>query len=373
MVRTKLFILLIIAMATMPAMAAAPTAPPSPPPPASPPSSPTSPSTQLAQLPAQAQELLQQAIDAMRVGQLDASAAALMAKAYNATPPAQRTRPLILDRAIVDLTQRVNVMRAVRDVSQYLRDHPEPDEEAQNILGAALNIAAGTPRWKQGTLWQSAYREWERRDNQMTAARPGYRRWGPHWLEEAQYAQLQSDITALQTAIDDQAARVTQAMNRADALRAQHQALGANAQAAGDQANAAWQERRDVQRQQNDYEMKKLQYEQQRQRWQQQQQQKPPAAGGAAPTPTPAPAPAAPSTSPPALPPVQTPLGTVVNSGTGTGGGGGGGLFTGTTGLYQEQARLSGELLIVKPLRFMSTPSGRWCRESSAAGWLGRR
>ena len=164
-------------------------------------------------------------MDALRIGRLEV-AFELMERAFEATPPAQRTRPLVLNRAILDLTQRLNVMRAVRDTYQYLRANPQQlDEQAVNILGAALNGAADNPRWKKGTLWQSAFKEWERRTNQMNDLRPGYRRWGTQWLTEPQYQLLQADRDAIDRAIDAQAARVDRATTVVQTLRHRHTML----------------------------------------------------------------------------------------------------------------------------------------------------
>jgi hypothetical protein len=171
------------------------------------------------------QALHEQAMEAMRNGQL-AVAFELMERAYDATPAAQRPRPLVLNRAILDLTQRVNVMRAVRDLQQYLRAEPQrQDEQAVNILGAALNVAADNPRWKGGTLWQSAFREWDRHNSQMNDLRPGFRRWGPQWLTEEQYQALQEDRDAIDRAIAEQAARVERATTVVQTLKARHRML----------------------------------------------------------------------------------------------------------------------------------------------------
>jgi hypothetical protein len=176
------------------------------------------------------QELHEQAVDALRAGKLNESFE-LMERAFDATPSAQRTRPLVLNRAILDLTQRVNVMRAVRDTYQYLRANPQhPDEQALNILGAALNVAADNPRWKKGTLWQSAFKEWERQTNLMNDLRPGYRRWGTQWLTEAQFQSLQEDRDAIDRAIDAQASRVDRATTVVQTLQARHLALVQTAQ-----------------------------------------------------------------------------------------------------------------------------------------------
>jgi hypothetical protein len=74
---------------------------------------------------------------------------AVMDKAYATTPADQRTRPLVLNRAIIDLTQRVNVMRAVRELQQYLRELSAPDEAGPEHPRRCLNVAAEMPRCKK--------------------------------------------------------------------------------------------------------------------------------------------------------------------------------------------------------------------------------
>lgn len=261
----------------------------------------------------------------MRKGALD-HASALMEQAYDATPPEQRARPLVLNRAILDLTQRVHVMRAVRDVCDYLRAHAEPDEQAQNILGAALHIAADTPRWKKAVLWQSAVREWERRNEQMNQSRPGFRRWGPHWLDEQQYEDLEGERAQLEDAIDAQADRVARAATRVEALQSQYAALGASAALARAQAESIRAQRlAEVQLQQQRYE-----------RWQQQQRQKQPQSllsppgQPAAPAQQPAPAASDRRTLPPLPPPAPA------------------GVFIDTTGVAAAQARRAADVIVAR-------------------------
>src|SRR5688572_19830089 len=56
-----------------------------------------------------------QAYEFMRVGKWE-RASPLLARAYNDTPPAQRTRALVLNRAIMDLAQRQNLLRGIQDL-----------------------------------------------------------------------------------------------------------------------------------------------------------------------------------------------------------------------------------------------------------------
>ena len=247
-----------------------------------------------------AEALHAQAVELMRQDQLD-KALEQMDKAYAVTPATERNRPLVLNRAILDLRLRLNVMRAVRELHAYLVDRPEPDEEAHNILGAALNVAAASPRVKNGAVWQAAFREWERRNDEMDASRPGFRRWGAQWLSEQEYEASQDDRVALQRAADEQQARVDQAQTRVETLRLRHQALVAADQAERQRRLSDWAEQQDLIRDLRGYEQQVRSYETQKrlyEQWLQRQQQlQPPRPGtGHAPQQPAAPPPAAPAT-----------------------------------------------------------------------------
>src|SRR5437660_1545250 len=69
---------------------------------------------------------LDQAVALMRENKYD-KAAPLLEKIYAATSPEQRSRGLVLNHAIVDLTRKVYVMRALRDLDQYLTKHRAED------------------------------------------------------------------------------------------------------------------------------------------------------------------------------------------------------------------------------------------------------
>lgn len=151
-----------------------------------------------------------QAIDAAGQNQL-AKARKLIDQAYNAAGPEQRDRPLVLNRAALDLSQNATAMRAVRDLTAYLTKHRDPDEPATNRLGAALDVTGSTPRLRESDLWKDALREWERRNYLLDRARPGYHRWGPKWLDEQDYLDLRDAIKASEQAIRDQEGYVERA------------------------------------------------------------------------------------------------------------------------------------------------------------------
>src|SRR5437016_1612499 len=85
------------------------------------------------------EQLHAQAYDLMRAGQTQ-KAGVLLEQAYRARPLAEHDRALVLNHALLDIQQKVNAMRAAKDLREYLRLHPEPDDQATNLLGAALQL-----------------------------------------------------------------------------------------------------------------------------------------------------------------------------------------------------------------------------------------
>src|SRR4051812_21196055 len=63
-------------------------------------------------------------------------------KAYLATPANARGRVMVINHAILDMTQKTYVMRAVKDLTTYLSHNRDEDEYATNVLGGVLNVAA---------------------------------------------------------------------------------------------------------------------------------------------------------------------------------------------------------------------------------------
>jgi len=128
----------------------------------------------------------------------------LLNRAYNETPAAQRSRPLILNRALLDLVQKGNLPRAIKDMSQYFARNPAPDEEASNLLGSLLQLAAENPRWRNGPLYADAFREFARREATLERHRPGYKRWGPKWLTQAEFDEIKRKDRELNAQITEQ-------------------------------------------------------------------------------------------------------------------------------------------------------------------------
>jgi len=130
----------------------------------------------------------------------------LLNRAYNETPAAQRSRPLVLNRALLDLVQKGNLPRAIKDLSQFFARNPAPDEEASNLLGSLLQLAADNPRWRNGPIYADAFREFARREAVLERHRTGYKRWGPKWITQAEFDEIKRKDRELVEQINEQGA-----------------------------------------------------------------------------------------------------------------------------------------------------------------------
>jgi hypothetical protein len=148
------------------------------------------------------QEMLAQAVEFMRKGQMQ-KARPLLEELGKSLPANEQTRPYVLNRAIVDVALKANAMRAVRELGDYLIRHRDADEEATNILGAALDLTARDPKLKAGKLWQTAFREWDRRNYELENSRPGYHRFAAKWLTQEQFDDLKDQREKIEKAIKD--------------------------------------------------------------------------------------------------------------------------------------------------------------------------
>jgi hypothetical protein len=159
-----------------------------------------------------------QAVELIKNGEMK-KARDLLDQAWKATPHLERGRSLVLNRAIVDLSDKQFVMRALRDVTDYLVAHKQrEDEQATDILGVALNNSAGDAQRQRGELWQSAFKEWDRRNELLDQSRPGLHHWGTQWLTDDQYAELRGRQREVEQAIRAQAKNVDAAERRAGAI-----------------------------------------------------------------------------------------------------------------------------------------------------------
>jgi hypothetical protein len=206
----------------------------SPPPPPPPPSAaqpaprpavPAAPATR----PSPAQ-LHEQAVAFMREEKFD-KATPLLNRAYNETPPAQRSRPLVLNRAVLDLVQKTNLMRGIKDLNVYFTRNTVPDELASNILGSLLELAAENPKWRDGPIYAEAFREFARREAVLERHRPGFKRWGPKWITQAEFDELKAKDRELME-------QITAEANSVNRLRATYTTLSEQYNNAAIQATA---------------------------------------------------------------------------------------------------------------------------------------
>ena len=166
-----------------------------------------------------------QAYEFMLAGQFQRAHAPLE-QAYKARPLAQQPRPLILNRAILDIAQKVNAMRPVKDLAAYLANLPpgQVDEDAVDLLGAALQVAGKNPKWVELPLYKSAEKQSQNSIELLEQARPRERKWGQKWYREIDFREIRSNVTRAANAYkfeQDRADRLLVALEvaRADAAR----------------------------------------------------------------------------------------------------------------------------------------------------------
>lgn len=136
--------------------------------------------------------LHEQAYALMREGDFQ-SAFEPLEKVYSSVAAEKRTRALVLNHAILDITQGRYIMRGLRDLLTYLSKHRDEDEPATNILAIGLNNSANSDvKLKKSDLWQAAYREWDRRNYELDHSRKGWHRWGTRWLNEQEFVALET-------------------------------------------------------------------------------------------------------------------------------------------------------------------------------------
>src|SRR5207249_12096514 len=101
--------------------------------------------------------------------------------------------------------------------------HRAADEWATSILGAALSLAAASPRVKASRPWQTAFQEWNRRNFILDHSRPSWRRWGVLWVSEDEQRTREARHADVRQAIVDHADRIDRLANNINSLIVQHQ------------------------------------------------------------------------------------------------------------------------------------------------------
>jgi hypothetical protein len=135
------------------------------------------------------------AVASMRAGEFQ-NAARLLEQAYRAKPLALQSRPLVLNHAMLDIKQRHNVMRALKDLRDYMRDQAEPDDDAINLLGAALEVAAEDERLSKTDLARRSRMLLDEQIARIEEKWPGRKKWGNRWYGEAAFVPVKARYDA---------------------------------------------------------------------------------------------------------------------------------------------------------------------------------
>ncbi len=139
-------------------------------------------------------------------------------------PSRLRDRCLIINRAILDLVQKTNVSRGVKEMKDFLARQTENDEIALNVFGAGLALAGMDERFSQAPYFQSVVALYDAKNSELEATRSREGRWGAEWiaidlLKKKRIAQRQG-IVEFQQAVEAEqyaAGGVSAAQANADA------------------------------------------------------------------------------------------------------------------------------------------------------------
>jgi hypothetical protein len=157
-------------------------------------------------------------VSLMREEQYD-KASAQMDLLFAAVPPNRRTRPMVLNRAVLDLRHANTTMRVVKELTEYLVNDPVEDEPATNILGSALDAAVRqNPQAIQSAAFEAGAKEWQRRNQAMDHSRAGWRRWGAKWLSDDEFRGIDTQYKQYRAQLAEQQETTYRARQRYESL-----------------------------------------------------------------------------------------------------------------------------------------------------------
>ncbi len=145
-------------------------------------------------------------------------------------------RALLYNRAVLDLKQKINLMRSIKSIKDYLIAHPENDQELVDLLGTMLDRAAHDERFSKAPLFAQCSAFYMTASEKLEAANPDQRRWGVEWLSLREYKSRSKDRDKIVTDYDRAAAKLNSAM--ADARSASESYNAERGKAAMGRANS---------------------------------------------------------------------------------------------------------------------------------------
>lgn len=130
-------------------------------------------------------------LHALAVAYLQTGRTARAGELFGETSPLSRqieqspTRELVINRAVTDITQRTNAVRAAKTIKEYLDKHPDQaDEQMLNLLLTAIDI--GQQHTASKTYLNQLGDYYRKLTEQLEKAHGGgEKRWGVEWLSAA--------------------------------------------------------------------------------------------------------------------------------------------------------------------------------------------
>lgn len=127
------------------------------------------------------------------------------------TTPVTAPRSLVVNRVVLDLTQKFNVMRAVKTAKDYLSAHPgESDEVLVNLLGTALDEASDE-RFATTPLFLDAQKFYDQQSAKLEETRQGEKRWGIQWVPQDEFNNRSAERRRLLDVLAEKKARAADA------------------------------------------------------------------------------------------------------------------------------------------------------------------
>lgn len=94
-------------------------------------------------------------------------------------------RSLTVNRAILDLVQKTNVARGVKEMKDFLAKQAIPDEVAMNVFGAGIGVAGMDEHFAQQPYFQGVAAFYESQNKLLEANHSGEERWGAEWMSSS--------------------------------------------------------------------------------------------------------------------------------------------------------------------------------------------
>lgn len=152
----------------------------------------------------------QKAVAHARLGQFEpareAMAKVLAAKLTN--------RSIVLNAAKLDIVSKTDAMRAATNLQRHMKANPE-DDEALGLWGVALATVVKNKR----RLPDLKVKQYLEAQTLLEKSRPGYRRWGVEWIDDARWVRMEQQREQVMRAVTQYEQRLRQEIRNYESIK----------------------------------------------------------------------------------------------------------------------------------------------------------